>query len=307
MMGFLALSEVSLARSSSVAERNLETLLTTRSCPRCDLTNLDMTRLDLSRTDIEGADLSFSACNLTNFSYANLRGVTFYKTSLIGVDLEGADLRNVKMQETSLESAFLGDTLLNGGPETKSSGEEQGDRSGSRSFKSYGKPSPSIASGSGYGAVGKEVPYIRAGQSKKVLSESYVKKQERPLLSSQGKSTPKTPAFSAQKKPTLKSPVFLPQGKSTPVIPSFNPANERGKVSFEEGVVEIHAIKKKNKKEGAEQVGETQGELKRIRALPTKKLFTKGPSFENEVRSISFSLSTSCHESINNSIRTVMA
>jgi hypothetical protein len=62
---------------------NLELLVTTNSCVKCDLQGADLEGADLGENDFEGADLSGS----------NLRASNLYLADIDGADLTDADLR----------------------------------------------------------------------------------------------------------------------------------------------------------------------------------------------------------------------
>lgn len=112
------------AAPSVTASENKEKLLTTRSCRKCDLSNLDFNRADLAGVDLEGADLSFSTFFLANLAGANLKNTRLQGTIFGGADLGEADLRGADVRGARLDSAYLGGAILEGEFVTGQIGEE---------------------------------------------------------------------------------------------------------------------------------------------------------------------------------------
>ncbi|MBE9040432.1 pentapeptide repeat-containing protein [Oscillatoriales cyanobacterium LEGE 11467] len=97
-------------------------LLSTKSCPGCDLSgaglvfaqlagaNLarsNLVRANLSQADLTGADLSQANLVGASLSNANLGGANLMGASLVGADLRGAYLMNVNLEGADLTDANL--------------------------------------------------------------------------------------------------------------------------------------------------------------------------------------------------------
>ncbi|HIK30708.1 MAG TPA: pentapeptide repeat-containing protein [Oscillatoriales cyanobacterium M59_W2019_021] len=93
---------------------DLEDLLDTNSCRRCDLRGADLEGRNLRGADLEDADLR--GADLEN---ADLRGADLQDANLREADLEGASLRdanlkNADLRDTDLRDADLRNVRLNG-------------------------------------------------------------------------------------------------------------------------------------------------------------------------------------------------
>jgi uncharacterized protein YjbI with pentapeptide repeats len=82
-------------------------LLTTKSCPQCDLSGVGLVQNDLSGAKLERANLVGANLNGANLSGADLRGANLMGASLNGANLMGADLRGANLTGTDLRSAYL--------------------------------------------------------------------------------------------------------------------------------------------------------------------------------------------------------
>lgn len=88
---------------------NVETLLLTQSCARCDLRAVKLVNIRLKNAIVTGAD----------FSDANLSGSTFeisdfVNTNMARTDLSGAQLIGARISNTNLRKANLTGTNLDG-------------------------------------------------------------------------------------------------------------------------------------------------------------------------------------------------
>ena len=93
--------------------------LSSRECPRCDLSNAGLVMANLAGANLKGADLSranLSRANLTgaDLSGANLSGASLFGANLSGANLSGANLNATDLRDTILEQANLvGASLVN--------------------------------------------------------------------------------------------------------------------------------------------------------------------------------------------------
>lgn len=81
---------------------NIDRLLSTNTCVRCNLQNADLAGVDLKRANLEGA-------NLQN---ANLEGVNFKEAYLVGANFDGANLSRAKLDESFLLFASMSQANL---------------------------------------------------------------------------------------------------------------------------------------------------------------------------------------------------
>ncbi|WP_225938264.1 pentapeptide repeat-containing protein [Leptothermofonsia sichuanensis] len=109
-------------------------LLSTRKCPRCELSNAglvfaNLSGADLSQANLAGANLSRANLQGADLRGANLTGASLYGANLVGAKLDGAnltvtDLRGAYMMGASLVETVMHGTLLQGAvglsPETGS-------------------------------------------------------------------------------------------------------------------------------------------------------------------------------------------
>lgn len=110
----------------------LNQLIRTNSCPRCDLRNVDLHSKDLRRANLSNADLRNADLRSVNLRYSDLRnadltnayltdgyfdvafmaGVTLRRASLDQTNFEGADLRNANFEGANLRNANFNGTYL---------------------------------------------------------------------------------------------------------------------------------------------------------------------------------------------------
>jgi len=83
-------------------ESDLKKLKSTKSCPKCDLTDLN-----LSGANLSGANLSGSNLGGSNLSGANLSGA-----NLSGANLSGANLSETNLKEVNLTYANLSEIII---------------------------------------------------------------------------------------------------------------------------------------------------------------------------------------------------
>lgn len=109
----------SVTNSSSAATRqeNLQKLLATKKCRRCDLSGVNLTRANLSGADLKGADLSSAVLSSANLFQAELQSSNLEKAKLDGANLYGirlneADLGGVDLSGANLSRAYLSNTNL---------------------------------------------------------------------------------------------------------------------------------------------------------------------------------------------------
>ena len=89
-------------------------LLSTKSCPQCDLSGAGLVMNDLSGAKLDRANLVGANLNGANLSGADLRGANLMGASLNGANLMGADLRGTNLTSTDLRSAYLTNANLQG-------------------------------------------------------------------------------------------------------------------------------------------------------------------------------------------------
>jgi len=92
---------------SDVVKANINTLIQTKNCPGCDLTNANLNRLDLSNAILEGANLTGATIFLTDMTGANLKNANLQRTGFGGTDIAGADLRGADLRGANLSGAYV--------------------------------------------------------------------------------------------------------------------------------------------------------------------------------------------------------
>jgi uncharacterized protein YjbI with pentapeptide repeats len=124
---------LSIASDVSFAfnQKNLDTLLATRRCEWCDLTNADLSREDLPRArlsnsnlsgaNLSGADLSEANLSNANLSHANLSGANLTSAFLRGALMKEANLSRANLYNSTLDKANLQGADLTGANLTKAS------------------------------------------------------------------------------------------------------------------------------------------------------------------------------------------
>ena len=88
---------------------NVETLLLTKSCIRCDLRGIKLVNLTLKNPIVTGADLSDANLSGGTFELAD-----FVNTNLARTDLSGSVLIGARISNTNLRKANLTNTNLDG-------------------------------------------------------------------------------------------------------------------------------------------------------------------------------------------------
>jgi tetratricopeptide (TPR) repeat protein len=82
-------------------------LLSTKSCPNCELSNAGLVMGDFSGAKLNGANLVGANLSRANLMGADLRGANLTGASFYGADLRGADLRGANITGADLRSAYL--------------------------------------------------------------------------------------------------------------------------------------------------------------------------------------------------------
>ena len=83
-------------------ESDLKKLKSTKSCPKCDLTDLNLSGANLSGANLSGA----------NLSGANLSGSNLGGANLSGANLSGANLSETNLKEVNLTYANLSEIII---------------------------------------------------------------------------------------------------------------------------------------------------------------------------------------------------
>ena len=86
----LAFSDAPASKVSAEVQKNVDTLLTSKACPGCNLAGADLTRAQLAQGNLEGANLNSTHLPLANLASANLKGA-----NLKGANLEQRDRKSV--------------------------------------------------------------------------------------------------------------------------------------------------------------------------------------------------------------------
>lgn len=100
------------ARADNLVE--IQQLLNTRECPRCDLSGAGLVFSDLEGVNLQGADLRGANLNRANLEEANLSGADLSGAVLFGADLTGADLRGADLRGADLREALMAGANLEG-------------------------------------------------------------------------------------------------------------------------------------------------------------------------------------------------
>jgi len=93
----------------SQIQANVNQLLETRRCRKCQLQRADLRGKDLSYVDLQGADLSFA-----NLESTSLRGANLNSTLLFGTNLINANLKRTNLSFTCLSGAIFNNANLEG-------------------------------------------------------------------------------------------------------------------------------------------------------------------------------------------------
>jgi uncharacterized protein YjbI with pentapeptide repeats len=112
-------------------QKNLDTLLATRRCEWCDLSNADLSREDLPRArlsnsnlsgaNLSGADLSEANMSNANLANANLSGANLTSAFLKGALAKGANFSRANLHNSTLDKANLQGADLTDADLTKAS------------------------------------------------------------------------------------------------------------------------------------------------------------------------------------------
>ena len=97
------------------ADAAVITLLSSKRCPRCNLSNADLVHARLNQAQLPGADLQGSNLSRAELNSADLRGANLSFASLQGASLRGADLRGANLNGTDLRQSDLSGAQLDPG------------------------------------------------------------------------------------------------------------------------------------------------------------------------------------------------
>jgi len=112
---------------AQVVERHVELLISTNSCPACELAGADLSGADLTgaililanmtganlmEANLMDADIRVATLVNANLSSANLSEADFSSSDLTGANMSGANLEFARLDEANLENATLADADL---------------------------------------------------------------------------------------------------------------------------------------------------------------------------------------------------
>lgn len=100
----------SLTITLPVRAENLEhtrTLLATKQCAGCDLSNAGLVYADLANANLRGANLQGANLSRANLVGADLTGANLTAATLYGANLTGARLDNANLTVTDLRDTYL--------------------------------------------------------------------------------------------------------------------------------------------------------------------------------------------------------
>ena len=110
---FVSLTTITLSLPSQAESlSDLNQLLNTKKCSRCDLSNAGLVQANLTGADLTQANLVGANLSQVNLTGANLTGANLAGTSLNGANLTGANLTGANLVGTDLRNAYLGNTNL---------------------------------------------------------------------------------------------------------------------------------------------------------------------------------------------------
>ena len=119
----VALSVFLLTATANTAQafdkNHLAQLKKTRTCIKCDLSNLSKAQGKLGNVNLTGANLSRANLTKSNLSGANLTKANLYKANLTGAILGGANLTKADLRKANLTGANLYGANLTGANLTK--------------------------------------------------------------------------------------------------------------------------------------------------------------------------------------------
>jgi uncharacterized protein YjbI with pentapeptide repeats len=112
VVAVLSLSWVTPAQAENFAD--VSKLLSTRECPKCDLSNAGLVHANLAGVNLREANLLRANLSRAVLTGADLRGADLRGASLFGVDLTQADLTGAKLAGADLREANLAGANLTG-------------------------------------------------------------------------------------------------------------------------------------------------------------------------------------------------
>ena len=109
-----------VVQASAFVQTDLDRLLKTNECAKCDLSGAVLAGMDLSKAKLEGANLSGADLTKTSLRMADMAGVNLSGAMLNGTVLEAADLfkanlSGTNLAEAMLEGAYLADANMDDG------------------------------------------------------------------------------------------------------------------------------------------------------------------------------------------------
>lgn len=93
---------------------DLRTLLSTRRCPQCDLSNAGLVQANLAGAQLQGANLTSANLSRANLTGANLAGANLAGASLHGANLQSANLTGANLTGVDLRGAYLNGAVMAG-------------------------------------------------------------------------------------------------------------------------------------------------------------------------------------------------
>lgn len=93
---------------------DLNQLLSTKTCPDCNLINAGLVRANLAGAQLQGANLSNANLSRADLTGADLTGANLTGASLHGAILTGANLTGANLTATDLRNAYLDNAQLQG-------------------------------------------------------------------------------------------------------------------------------------------------------------------------------------------------
>lgn len=88
-------------------QTDLDRLLKTNDCPKCDLSGAVLTGMDLSKAKLEGANLSGADLTKASLRMADMAGANLSESKLSGAVFEAADLFQANLSGASIEEALF--------------------------------------------------------------------------------------------------------------------------------------------------------------------------------------------------------
>ncbi|MDD5757506.1 MAG: pentapeptide repeat-containing protein [Desulfobulbaceae bacterium] len=100
------------ASSSAFVQEDLDRLLKTNQCPKCDLSGAVLAAMDLSKAKLEGADLSGADLSKTSLRMADMAQVNLAGANISGAVFEAADLFQANLTGANVADALFGGAYL---------------------------------------------------------------------------------------------------------------------------------------------------------------------------------------------------